>query len=104
MALQVNIALTSTDGGSVATGSYIKLESLFPMEDDLHYFVTFRLWRNKAGYDNGTTSLRVVEIPTYNYTQELTESDFDSLTPLKVHEYAKTFIEQYVGVGNVVVV
>lgn len=104
MALQINVALTAKDGGAVATGSYVKLESLFPMDDDLHYYVSIKLWRSKDAYDNGLSPLMVQEIPKYNYNQELTQEDFDSLTPLAVHQYAKTWLEQYTGADTVTIV
>jgi hypothetical protein len=103
MALQINTGLTTTDGGSVDFGSYVIFSTSFPARG-LNYSVEIYIYRSLAALDNGLSSLKVIEIPQYFYTKELTEEEYADLTPITIHNDVKTFLEQYVGVGNVDVI
>jgi len=100
MALQINTGLTTTDGGSVASGSYVIFTTRFPARG-LNYSVELYLYRSLAALDAGLSQIKVIEIPEYYYTKQLTEQEFASLTPVVIHDDVKAFLEGYVGVGNV---
>ena len=103
MALQINTGLTTTDGGSVATGSYVIFSTRFPYRG-LNYSVEILMYRSLAALDAGLQPIKVIEIPEYYYTKVLTEQEFASLTPIVIHDQVKDFLEQYVGVDNVDVI
>lgn len=103
MALQINTGLTTTDGGSVASGAYVIFSTRFPARG-LNYSVEILIYRSLAALDSGLTWLKVNEIPTYFYTKNLTEQEFLDLTPVVIHNDVKAFLEEYVGVGNVDVI
>lgn len=103
MALQINTGLTSTDGGSVDSGSYVIFSTRFPYRG-LNYSVDLLQYRSLAALDAGLSQIKVTEIPTYFYTKQLTEEEFLELTPLVIHEQVKEFLEQFVGVGNVQII
>lgn len=103
MALQINTGLTTTDGGAVASGSYVIFTTRFPYRG-LNYSVELLIYRSLAALDAGLQPIKVLEIPEYFYTKSLTEQEFASLTPIVVHDDVKAFLEQYVGVGNVDVI
>lgn len=103
MALQINTGLTTADGGTVASGSHVKMELYFPMEED-SYNASLRIWRSQQAYTDGLASFRPVEIPNLNYNKELTPAEMSGLTPTIVHQDIKAYLENYVGTGNVSIV
>lgn len=103
MALQINTGLTTTDGGSVDSGSYVIFSTRFPYRG-LSYSVEILLYRSLAALDAGMTSIKVTEISNYFFTKQLTEQEFAGLTPIVIHDDVKAFLEQFVGVGNVDVI
>lgn len=103
MALIINTGLTTTDGGTVESGSYLIFSTSFPARG-LNYSIEMRIYRSLAALDAGLTPLRVVEIPEYYYTRQLNEQDFMNLTPVVIHNHVKEYVEQYVGVGNVTII
>jgi hypothetical protein len=103
MALQINTGLTTTDGGTVYSGSYLIFSTSFPARG-LNYSVELRIYRSLAALDAGLQSIKVIQIPVYFYTKNLTEQEFASLTPVVIHDDVKAFLEGYVGVGNVDVI
>jgi hypothetical protein len=103
MALQINTGLTATDGGSVASGAYVIFSTRFPYRG-LNYSVEILIYRSLAALDGGLSPIKVIEIPEYFYTKNLTEQEFMGLTPVVIHDDVKAFLEGYVGVGNVDVI
>ena len=103
MALQINTTLTANDGGTVASGSHVKLETMFPMEG-LTYFNSMRIWRNEQAYINGLSSFKPIEISNLNFETELTVEEYTGITPTDVHNHAKAYLEKYVGEGNVEII
>lgn len=103
MALQINTGLTTTDGGSVDSGSYLIFSTRFPFRG-LNYSVELLHYRSLAALDAGMAQIKVNEIPEYYYTKSLTEQEFAELTPIVVHEEVKAFLEGFVGVGNVQII
>lgn len=102
MALQINTQLTSKDGANVPSGSYVKIEVFFPMEED-SYTATMKIWRTEGAYEGGLQSFRPIQIPILNYTRELTPEEMASITPTQVNIDAKEYLEGYVGDGNVTI-
>jgi hypothetical protein len=103
MALQINTGLTTTDGGSVASGAYAIFSTRFPHRG-LNYSVEILLFRSLAALDNGLSAIQVTQIPVYYYTKTLTEQQFATLTPIVIHQHVKEFLEGYVGIGKVDIV
>lgn len=103
MALQINTGLTTQDGGEVASGSYAIFSTRFPARG-LNYSIELSIYRSLAALDAGLSGVRVLEIPMYFYTKQLTGSEFMDLTPVILHDQVKEFLEQYVGVGNVEII
>lgn len=103
MALQINTGLTTTDGGSVASGAHVIFSTRFPFKG-LNYSVEILIYRSLAALDAGLAPFKAVEIPNYFYTKQLTELEFANLTPIVIHDDVKAFLEGYVGVGNVEVI
>lgn len=103
MALKINVAMTSKDGGVIYSGSHVKLETLFPMEG-LTYHNSMKIWRDETAYLNGLSPVKPVEIPRLNFDTELTAEEYTGITPTIVTENAKTYLEQYVGEGNVEII
>jgi hypothetical protein len=103
MSLTINTAMTTKDGGSVASGAFVQFESYFPMGEET-YNVTINVWRSEADKNNGMQQIRgIVEIPNMNFSDTLTPEDFDSLTPAVMHGYVKDYLEGYLGGGTVVI-
>jgi len=100
MGLLINTGLTTSDGGSVASGSYVRLETYFPMKG-LTYYTTLSVWRDQAAYTNGLSTVKPIEIPQLNFGTELTVAEYTGITPTIVQNNAKAYLEQYVGNGNV---
>lgn len=75
MALQVNKAVTTNQGLTVPTGSYIRATLKAPYNDfdmhwDLHWFI------NKAAYDAGEAAIIVSNIKSMTVVKDLTEQEF----------------------------
>lgn len=102
MALQINTNLTTADGGSVAAGSYVKMELYFPMTED-QYSVTMKIWRNQGAYISNLASFKPLQIPSLNFTKNLTPAEMSGLTPTQVNLEVQAYLEQYVGEGNVTI-
>jgi len=103
MALQINTQLTGKDGASVPSGSYVKLEVYFPMEED-SYNANMRVWRNQGAYLGGLQSYKPIQIPQLSYDKQLTQEEMSGMTPTQVNVDAKAYLEGYVGEGNVDIV
>jgi len=103
MALQINTTLTASDGGLVSSGSHVKIEVMFPMEED-SYNANMKVWRNESAYINGYRSYKPMEIPSLNYNKELTPAEMTGMTQTQIYLDAKAYLEGYVGEGNVDIV
>ena len=104
MALQINTELNTRDGGTVATGAYVRLEVNFPAHGG-EYNVTLNIWRNKAAYDEGKQQVRGIADFQGHYVKAFqSPDDYNTLSPAVVHNTIKNEIELVIGVGTVVVV
>lgn len=102
MALKVNKMLTTKDGQTIPSGSVIVFGTEFPprtLEMNCRLF----LWLNTDTH----TDLNVPAITgvvnqfnSYVLTKQLTQEDYVSLTPLAVHQWVKSVIESWPGIGS----
>lgn len=103
MALQINTGLTTADGGTVESGSYVIFTTTFPARG-FSYTVEMFIYRSLTALNNGLQPIKTVEIEQPFYVKQLTQQEYESLTPITVHEDAKAYLEQFVGVGNVQII
>lgn len=103
MSLTINTAMTTKDGGAVASGSFVQFETYFPAGEET-YNVSMSIWRSETDKNNGMQQLRgIVEIPNMNFSDALTPEDFNSLTPAAMHGYVKDYLEGFLGADTVVI-
>ena len=100
MGLLINTGLTTSDGGSVASGSYVRLKTSFPLKG-LSYNTTLSIWRSKQAFTDGFSTLKPVEIPQLKFPTKLSIEEYTGITPTIVQNNAKAFLEKYVGIGNI---
>lgn len=100
MSLTINAPLTTKDGGSVASGSYVEYDTYFPA-DSFQYNVTITMWRDQTAKDNNLANIRPVEIRQLYFETILSSEDFAALTLSAVNTSVKDYLETFVGVGNV---
>jgi hypothetical protein len=103
MALKINKALTTQDGGVLATGSHVIFGTRFPQRG-LNYTVDIQIYRSLEALDANFAPVRVAEIKNPFYTKTLTEQEFAVLTPVVIHNHVKDYIESLIGTGTVEVV
>ena len=100
MSLTINVAMTTKDGGTVATGSWVQFDAYFPVEAG-QYNANISVWRDEATKDSGMRTVNPVEIGSLNFTRELTPAEFAALTPVTMHEDVQAHLESYLGGGTV---
>ena len=106
MALKVKISLETNDGGIIAANSIIRFETRFDeggteCHYDMNFYRTLQHADNKSYIDGP-----IVGIPSKGYVYTLTEEDYDSLTPIVVHQKLKTYLESLpaIGTGNIEII
>ena len=102
MSLTINTGLTTNDGGTVATGSFVQFDVYFPTQAG-EYNANISIWRSEAGRDSGLRTVNPVEIPRLNYNRQLTDLEFANLTPITIHADIQAYLEGYLGAGTVAV-
>ena len=102
MSLTINTGLTTNDGGTVATGSFVQFDVYFPTEGG-QYNANISVWRSEAGRDSGLRTVNPTEIPRLNYNKILTDQEFADLTPTTIHVDIQTYLEGYLGAGTVAI-
>lgn len=102
MSLTINTGLTTNDGGTVATGSFVQFDAYFPTEGG-GYNANISVWRDEAAKDIGLRTVNPVEIPRLNFNKVLTEQEFADLTPTTMHLDIQAYLETYLGTGTVVI-
>lgn len=102
MSLTINTGLTTNDGGTVTTGSFVQFDAYFPTEGG-KYNANISIWRDEASKDGGLRTVNPNEIPRLNMEKVLTDPEFAALTPVTMHEDVKSYLEGYLGVGTVVI-
>ena len=103
MSLTINVGMTTKDGGTVTTGSFVQFETFFPAGENT-YNISINVWRSETDKNNGMKQVRgIVEVPSMNFNNQLTPEDFDSLTPAVMHTYVKDYLEGFLGADTVVI-
>jgi hypothetical protein len=102
MSLTINTGLTTNDGGTVATGSFVQFDVYFPTQAG-EYNANISVWRDEAARDSGLRTVNPVEIPRLNFTKELDPAEFAALTPVTMHEDVQAYLEGYLGAGTVAI-
>lgn len=102
MSLTINVGLTTKDGGTVATGSWVQFDAYFPVEAG-KYIANISVWRDEAAKDNGLRTVKPVEISKLSFERELDETEFAALTPVTMHEDVKDYLETFLGADTVTI-
>lgn len=103
MAFQINTGLTTSDGGTVASGAYVIMSVNFPFVG-LRYGAELLIYRSQQAFNSGLQPLKVNEIPRPYFTKNLTLEEYAALTPLVIQNDVKGYLETLVGIGNVDIV
>jgi hypothetical protein len=103
MALKINKALTTQDGGVLASGSHLIFGTRFPNRG-LNYTVDIQIYRSLAALDSNLSPVRVSEIKNPFFTKTLTEQEFSVLTPVVIHNHVKEYVESLIGAGTTEIV
>jgi hypothetical protein len=104
MAIQLNVGLTTKDGGTVDAGSRILFDVNF-QKGVYKYNVNLELWRTQQAYIDGLQPIRgIQEIPQLYFEKELSFAEYSGLTPIVIHNHVKAYLETYVGEGNTSIV
>ncbi len=102
MSLTINTGLTTNDGGTVASGSFVQFDVYFPTQGG-EYNANISIWRDLAANTSGLRTINPVEIPRLNFNKKLTDLEFSSLTPVTIHQDILGYLEGFLGTGNVVI-
>jgi hypothetical protein len=102
MSLTINTGLTTNDGGTVATGSFVQFDVYFPTQAG-EYNANISVWRDEAARDSGLRTVNPVEIPRLNFNKTLTDQEFADLTPTTIHVDIQAYLEGYLGAGTVAI-
>ncbi len=102
MAIKINKILNTKDGIQIPSGVVVGFETEFKSRS-LQMIVRLFPWYNQAKYvDISVPCLGspINEFKTYTLTKSLTEDDYTGLTPMAVHEWVKSQIESWEGIGS----
>jgi len=102
MSLTINTGLTTNDGGTVATGSFVQFDAYFPTEGG-KYNANISIWRDEASKNSNLRTVNPNEIPRMNYEKVLDDAAFALVTPITMHEDIKEYLEGFLGAGTVVI-
>lgn len=102
MSLTINTGLTTNDGGTVATGSFVQFDAYFPTEGG-KYNVNISIWRDENAKINNLKTVNPNEIHRLNYEKILSPEEFLLVTPITIHEDIQTYLEGFLGAGTVVI-
>ena len=99
MGLKINEALSTLNGGVIASGAILKFDMNFSASSyDVSYGL--HLYRSQADFDAGKSTIRKVEeFPMY-YSREFTIEEYGVLTPLKAHEYLQSWVLDQLGLTD----
>ena len=102
MSLTINTGLTTNDGGTVATGSFVQFDAYFPTEGG-KYNANISIWRDLAANTSGLRNINPLEIARLNFEKELTEAEFLAVTVATMHADVQEYLEGYLGAGTVAI-
>lgn len=102
MALQVRIALTSKGGLAIPEDSIIKFDTIFP-QSGLEMHCNLHFYKNLSEAESGNEIFPIEFNGFYGIVKQLSEQDYESLTPLQVHIWLKETLETIpsIGKGNI---
>lgn len=99
MALQINVSMTSKDGGTIATGAIVKFQTIFPESGtECHY--NMKVYRNAQAITDKKDTVSPVEIPNLGYVKSISADEYTTLTPAVVHANLKAHLESLAGIGS----
>ena len=98
MGLQVNVAMTTKDGGTVATGALVKIGVTFPKIGNNVVF-SWEVYRSQAALDAGKDPIYPTEFLKYLETITFTNQEMIDVTATLIHTKVKAIIEAFPGVG-----
>jgi len=87
--------LTATDGSVIASGATIKFSSEFQIRST-DVMVRPKIFRNRELFEMGFHSVGTNEIPN-ELILKLTEEDFYVLTPAKLYEKVRDYLNTWYG-------
>lgn len=90
--------LTASDGSLVASGATIKFATEFAIgSNDVRVFP--QIWRNRELFETGYTSIQVSNetLPQDILIEGLTDEEFYTLTPQKIYELVRDWLNNYYG-------
>lgn len=106
MALQINTTLTTRQGFTVESGAYVWVHE--ERGADKQYKVNIRLlfFKDKAAFEQGKGRFYPEQLPDtlLNLSQTFTPANYASLTPMQVHNFLKSQLEEVLGASTVAIV
>jgi hypothetical protein len=106
MSLQINTALTTNQGFTVASGSYVWIHEERSIDNKYSIRATPRFYKDKASFDLGRAPFVPAGLPINMqvFYQEFTAANYGSITSLTVQTFVKDQLETLVGIGNITLV
>jgi hypothetical protein len=83
-------ALTANDGSIIASGATVKFNSEFSVRSTA-VMIRPKIYRSRELFEAGYTNVMAIEIPD-NFQIQLTEEDFYTLTPAKLYEKVRDYL------------
>ena len=100
MPIQTNIALTSTQGLAVPTGSYCVLD--IHIDPRKFLVVTMLFYKSKATYDSTTEAPFLPNNPNLEprYQKQLNNAEYAAFTNTAIHQFLQVYLESFFGPGT----
>lgn len=91
--------LTASDGSMIASGATIKFQTIFDI-GTIQVKVYPKIWRNRELFESGYTSIQVTNetLPDDVTITSLTEEEYYVLTPQKLYEIVRDWLNDFYGV------
>lgn len=105
MALTIDVALNSKDGGIISAGALVKFITIFP-ENGTEVHFNLKVYRDQAAADSGKSPIFPIELEgKYGIVKTLDALEYAALTPVTIHQMIKDELESIpeIGIGNVTV-
>jgi hypothetical protein len=106
MSLQINVPLTTNQGFTVSSGSYVWIHEERSTDRKYSIVAIPRFYKDKASFDAGLAPFTPNGLPVnmQSFYQEFTPANYGAVTSLTVQTYVRDQLTQLVGPGNVVLV
>lgn len=100
MALRINQTITTREGFSVDSGTYVTFNTIFPSGTlETHY--NMRFYRNETSYTEGESNYYPIELSTLGYVNTAPYNEFTGLTPTLVHQNLKNYLSTVYTAGTI---